>query len=895
MSMLSELQNITDRTLVLASTERVARHLKLQSSLLQSLAGNRTWFAKGQIKTVSAWIESAWLDLMPDEQLLYPVQELAVVKGIADRSKLLPDNLISSMSTARRVNQAHAQVLKYQIPLDRERFAFKQEYEVFWSWQHSIEEESARNGYVFRAELPKRLLAAIEAGQVEVPERVVIVGILNMNPAERAVFAALESRGATVVEFHEAEQQAAPTLIRVNNQADEFAHVAAWVNEMLEPHIAEPHAAPNIAIVVPDMRNFQAPLLDALILSVCPASLMPALGGTETRVPWDISSGATLGARPMIRAAMDILSITSRKADPEAFSRVLRSSWVGGSDLESGVRATLDIWMRENSGLSMTGKDFRRALTKSSKTFCPDFTRRFDTMLDAQEAITNALYPSEWAEYYEQALKIMGWPETRELSSANYQTLNAWKEALTLFRTLDYQLGPCDYERSFSWLREIVDTRQFQPRISHVAPVAILGYEEAVGLTFDKVWVLGASSAVLPLPAEPSPFLPLDLQVAAGIPESSSELSLVKAQKLVAALLGTSLEVIVSCPSHDAKGSALSASELFGAWPTAESSTGDLGAFVNGQLNKLDRTQYSEESVPAISSEELAVLKGGVSIFKNYAQSPFFAFACNRLGATPFPTPIIGLDPRIQGTMMHLVEELFWKDVKSSEALKAMDEPELREKVKAVVAEASDTLLNKLIWRYGVRLIKLEQARLIELTMDWLSFEAARVYEFEVLAVEEKHNVDVYGVPLSITLDRRERVIVSENTSFINLMDYKSSASLSMSSLNADKLTEPQLPIYATQIDPAQFKEGKIDGVTLAQVNSTNIGAHVRSAFGASLIERKPRKGDVANPEDWEAQKDAWDAALHDMADGFLGGTAYVEDPNMKLPLGYEYLGPVMR
>jgi probable DNA repair protein len=895
MSTLLELQNITDKTLVLASTERVARHLKLQASLLQSLAGNRTWFAKGQIKTVSAWIESAWLDLMPDEQLLFPVQELAVVKGIADRSKLLPDNLISSMSTARRVNQAFAQVHKYLIPLDRERFAFKHEFEVFWSWQTSIAEESVKNGYVFRAELPTRLLAAIESGQVEIPDRVVIIGILNMNPAEKAVFAALEARGATVVELVEPDQKAVPKLVRVNNQADEFARAAAWVNDTLKPHIAEPHAAPNIAIVVPDMRNYQAPLVEALTLTVSPASLMPSLGGAETREPWDISSGATLGARPMIRAAMDILSLTSRKADPEAFSRVLRSRWVGGFDLESGVRATLDIWMRENSGLSMTGKDFRRALTKSSKTFCPDFTRRFDALLDAQEAVTNPLYPSEWAEFYDQSLKTMGWPETRELSSANFQTLNAWAEALTLFRTLDYQLGLCDYERAYSWLREIIETRQFQPRISHVAPVSILSYEEAVGLSFDKVWVLGASSAVLPLPAEPNPFLPVDLQVDAGIPESSSELSLVKAQKLVAALLGTSQEVVVSCPAHDAKGNALSASELFGSWPALDGATGDRGAFVNAQINKLDRSQYEDESVPPMSEEELAVLKGGVSIFKNYAESPFFAFACNRLGATPFPTPIIGLDPRIQGTMMHAVEELFWKDVRTSVALKAMDPEALREKVKAKVAEASDNLLNKLIWRYGVRLIKLEQARLVELVMDWLAFEASRVHEFEVLAVEEKHAVNVYGVPLSITLDRRERVTVSETSKFINLIDYKSSASLAMSSLNADKLTEPQLPIYATQIDPEQFNEEKIDGVTLAQVNSAKIGAHVRSAFGASLVEHKPRKGDVATPEDWEEQKFAWDTALEDMALGFLAGNAIVEDVNMKLPMGFEYLGPIMR
>jgi probable DNA repair protein len=895
MSMLSELQNITDQTLVLASTERVARHLKLQASLLQSLAGNRTWFAKGQIKTVSAWIESAWLDLMPNEQLLHPVQELAVVKAIADRSKLLPDNLISSTSTARRVNQAYAQVLKYQIPLDRDRFVFKHEYEVFWSWQNSITEESASNGYVFRAELPKRVLAAIESGLIEVPERIVIVGILSMNPAERAVFDALEARGATVVEYAVPDENAAPTLVRVNNQAHEFARVAAWVNDKLKPHIAEPHAAPNMAIVVPDMRTYHAPLVEALTLAVSPASLIPTREGAESREPWDISSGASLGARPMIRAAMDILSLTNRKADSEAFSRVLRSRWVGGSDMESAARSTLDIWMRENSGLAMTGKDFRRALTNNSKTFCPDFTKRFDAMLDAQLEITNPLYPSEWTVQYENSLKIMGWPETRELSSANYQTLNAWAEALAMFRTLDYQLGACDHERAVMWLREIVETKQFQPRISHVAPVSIMSYEEAVGLSFDYIWILGASSSVLPMPADPNPFVPLDLQVAAGIPESSSEHSLAKAQRLVSALRGCGQEVFVSCPEHDAKGGSVSASELFGAWPNSDEQAADRGAFINTQINMLDRSQFPQETVPAVSEEELGTLKGGVSIFKNYAESPFFAFARNRLDVSPFPTPIVGLDPRIQGTMIHLVEEIFWTEVKTSKDLKKMDPVALRESVKASVAAACDKLLYKLIWRYGVRLIKLEEARLVELMMDWLAFEATRKYDFEVLAVEEKHTVVVYGVPLSITLDRRERILVSEEESFINVMDYKSGASISMTGLNAERLTEPQLPIYATQIDPSQFGEQSIDGITLAQVNSANIGAHVRSSFGASLVERPPRKGDVATPDAWEVQRQVWDASLDVMASGFLDGIAVVDDISGQLPIGYEFLRPLMQ
>ena len=79
MSLIAQLQSLTDETLVLASTERVSRHIKMQSALLQSVAGKRTWFAKGKIRTVTQWIEEVWLEQLPNEQLLFPVQELSLI------------------------------------------------------------------------------------------------------------------------------------------------------------------------------------------------------------------------------------------------------------------------------------------------------------------------------------------------------------------------------------------------------------------------------------------------------------------------------------------------------------------------------------------------------------------------------------------------------------------------------------------------------------------------------------------------------------------------------------------------------------------------------------------------------------------------------------------------
>lgn len=894
MQLIDHLQALDDDSLVLASTERVSRHLKMQAALLQSVSGKRAWFAKGKISTVSQWIEQAWLDLLPDEQLLFPVQELAVVKGVADRSGLLPDNLISSTSTARRIAQGYSQFIKFKLPNDPDRFKFKREYEVFWQWRELIEEDCRKHGCVFRAELPARVLGAIDAGDIAAPRKIVLVGVLYMNPSEKAVFDLLESLGTEVVTIDFEEQPEAPSLVRAVSQVDEFEHVSTWVNETLKPYIQTPQAAPSIALLVPDMRAYQAPLVEALTMTVSPASLLPPVNGVEAREPWDISSGATLGARPMIRAAMAILSLSERRADLDTFSRVLRSDWVGGSKEEGPRRSVADVWLRENNGLNMTGQDFLRAM-QACNTECPNFTERLGKVLTAQTDVDGDLFPSEWAEFFCQSLSIMGWPEAETLSSANYQTLEAWEEALKVFRSLDYQLGACSYERAFMWLREIIDTRQFQPRLSHVAPVAIMSYADAVGLHFDHVWVLGATNQVLPLPADPNPFLPIELLAEAGVPEATSEGQLAKALRMVQALKATSAQVTVSSHEHDDRGGNVGASELFGPWPASQRCGAMWEGFQGNEVGMLNREDYVEEDVPPVADDEKAALTGGVSIFKNYAHEPFFAFACNRLKANPFPVPAVGFDPRIQGTMLHLCLELFWKDVRSQEALKALTDEALGVKVGEAIEAASLQLLYKLQWRYGRQLIRLEQSRLKSLLLSWMEVEKQREWPFEVIAFELRTEVDVFGVPLNVTLDRTDRISPPGTEPFNVLFDYKSGANFTFSTLNSSSLKEPQLPIYATCVGPSAMGVTSVDGISLAQVNAKQMRFHTRSASTAHLIPGRASKSDVSTPAAWTAQVACWRECLAEMAYGFLQGNGRLSSFDKSLPLGYEHLDQIIR
>lgn len=71
---------------MLTSTSRLPAASGYSRHYLQSMSAKKPGCNKGRIQTVTSWIRNAWLELMPAEQLLYPVQELAVVKGLADSS-----------------------------------------------------------------------------------------------------------------------------------------------------------------------------------------------------------------------------------------------------------------------------------------------------------------------------------------------------------------------------------------------------------------------------------------------------------------------------------------------------------------------------------------------------------------------------------------------------------------------------------------------------------------------------------------------------------------------------------------------------------------------------------------------------------------------------------------
>jgi len=171
--------------------------------------------------------------------------------------------------------------------------------------------------------------------------------------------------------------------------------------------------------------------------------------------------------------------------------------------------------------------------------------------------------------------------------------------------------------------------------------------------------------------------------------------------------------------------------------------------------------------------------------------------------------------------------------------------------------------------------------------------------EFEVLGFEEQHEITIGDVMLTVKLDRRDRVFLdAAKTQFRDIVfDYKSGNTMRMNSLNAATLTEPQLPIYATQIDYQEKGIERIDGIALAQVNAKSLGFHTRSNFTSELVKkpRASRVNAVDDEEKWAGQCDAWNDMLLEMSAGFMDGVADLSLGGKPLPMGYDYLAPLTR
>lgn len=814
---------------VVTPNRRLAQALKSDFDAFQSAKGLPSW-EDADILPLGAFAqrryeEALYAGRVDHEgtlpQLLAPFQERAMWESVlADAPLLSVAQAAAHCADAWRL--AHA----WRIDAVLEKFALNEDTQAFAGWSREYAKRCRKEGFIDSAVL----LDFDFKDAIKAPTLLVACGFDILPPQAADFLRRFESASCGPEErTAEAIRTAFPSA-RL-----ELESAAQWARARLEA------GAKRIGVVVPDLQLRRKEVARVFSDVLRPGWNLP--GATAAPMPFDISIGEPLAGYAIVDGALSLLEFCFHEIEFESASRLLRSPFLGGAEQEFAARALLDGRLREELGP-------RVSLLKLVSVLqgCPLLRERLATLYEAKEKIgSKSRSPHDWARHFSALLAAAGFPGEREPDSAEYQANAKFNEVLGEFSRLSLMQRDVSVQKALRQLRRLCADTLFQPETPE-APIAVLGILESAGLDFECLWVSGLTEEAWPLKARPNPFLPMQLQKKAGIPEAAAETSLALDRRITSGWLRAAAEVVFSHPQKE-KDRDLLPSPLIADVPAGDVKAGNFFSWRSLIFQSKKLETIPDGKAPPLDSK---TVRGGTRVLADQAACPFRAFARHRLAAEGLDAPEEGLDALQRGQLLHSLMAGIWRELKTNEGLDG--------DVSAVISRSAEAAIGEL--QLEGRFAELEKERLIRLARDWLAVERKRK-PFEVVRIEEKRTLQAGGLSFSGRIDRMDKLLEGEMRGSHVLIDYKSGRATKSSWLG-ERPDEPQLPLYAVSAPE------DISAVAFATLRA---GGMKFSGFSA----REKEIPGVQAARSWPGLVAAWRKELESLAAGYAGGEARVD------------------
>ena len=801
--------------MIVTSHRRLSRQLQRAYDHALSSSGTRVWESP-DILPLDAWLRRAWNDVAAQDPITTPVllnrfQEDVLWRRAIRESPATDEgasDLLDIAATASAAARAWDLLHAWQLPLDASAFDESADTAAFLAWATFIRSALRENGWITSSQLAPALAERWKPdGPIE------YAGFHDITPRDRSLLRAIGATEKAVV------NTAAPSLRMAASvdQSAELEQAAQWARA----NLLNSKSSVSIGIGIAGLAQQRA-AAERIFDDV----LYPGLefAPREGRPVFHISAGIPANDNSLIATALLVLGLQTGLPLAEA-GALLRSPFL---TLDAVGGAKLDAQLRRRRLQFVRFDDLRSHLPQWNWT----------------HEVPHSARPSEWSALFSKLVTASGWPGARSRHHGENEAIEFWKELLSSLASLDIVLPSLSYDAAFAQLRSIAHRSRLREDPGDDAPVQVLDLEEAAdslpGLRFNALWVAGLHSGAWPNPARPVPFLPLELQHAAGIPQSSAERECKRARQITRLLEIAAPEVVFSCPQ-------IAGEEQLRMSPLIEKHLPDmLPDMKKGESVLLQIAESaallemgSAEAPPLPAGTEIP---GGARLLEDQAACPFRAFAVHRLGARELDEWEIGVSPRERGGAVHHALEWIWKELKTQDALLNLDRHALRELIETA---AEKGLHNS---HAPERFQRLEHRRLTELLTEWLETEKQR-RPFAVVESESDHKAVLGGLILNIRPDRVDRYSDGSHA----ILDYKTSKDLDAKQWDGERPAAPQLPLYAV-------KGGyNVSEVMFAKLTAADVKSIARS--GRELIESIP----------------AWAGVLETLAGEFVAGRAAVD------------------
>ncbi len=846
--------------LALTPNRRLASRIRA-AVVQREAARGRAVVPTPAVLALADWLERLWAQHCFDDPdsdelwLLDADQERALWQRVVEESDA-GARLLRPAEAAQQAQQAwRTLALWRQLPLRREiaaEFDATEESRIFRDWLAEFERRCTALGAIAQAERDRRLLQAVEQGQLSLPSTLVTVAFDELAPLHRALFDRIP--GWRELPAPARNRQA--SMIGCDDFATQIRRAARWAKQRLEVVPSAP-----VAIVVPQLAQQRATVERILRDLFEPEHAAPH--GPHRPPPFNISAGAALTDVPLVATALQLLGLGGREQSREPLLALLDAPFHDFCGPVDAIARAVDALCRLRSERISSAQLRVIAATVAEAFPGWSLSGRLQQLHDIarrERWSQLRLTPGQWREPFETVLQLFGWPGARSLDSIEYQQLQQWRRALDDFSRLDVVLGPVGFDAALAALRELLAARLFQPETPD-APLQVLGLLEAAGLQFDGLWLCEMGEDLWPQAAAPNPLLPRDLQRRLAMPHCDATREQQFASRLTQSLLASSREIVVcyQCQRDDV---ARRPSPLFGELPSLDAVL-DEPAFAPA----LALEPFAPGAAPALNPQARA--RGGSGILASQSACPFQAFARHRLGGRSLDDVVEGLDHSERGQLLHDALEMIWRELGDSQALAACDDERLRALVDSAATAAVTALRQRIPARLGARFAELEQQRLAALLLRWLELERERP-PFAIAALEQSRELTLGELTLQLRVDRIDRLPDGRQL----IIDYKSGNLLSPSAWTGERPEQPQLPLYGTALESEQ--PGSVAGLLFAQIRADK--QRLIGLGDLDLERHHVRPGE----HPWPQQLDDWRAALLMLADEYVGGCADVAPASNK-------------
>ena len=849
---------LRDGGVVVASTDRAARALQAGFHRRRRAEGLQAWPAPA-ITDWNVFVVNAWQERAPDARLLLSrAQEQQIWSEIIHSYQNLATTLPASIRRlAAMAMDAHELLSSYAPRYLNEsaRAGWDRDSGAFSQWLSEFDAHCRQNQFLSRSRVPLELIALLkEYPSARQPLR--LAGFDRILPVQQTVLDAWGRWQAAAP----AATKATPRFFAVRDGHLELEACAGWCHQQL---LLNPGA--RLLVVTQDLSQRRGEIERAFL----------RFNPSSSASLFELSLGVALSETPPVRSALLLLRWLSGSLAENQIDWLFASGHVASLEetatLQAGMRRlryrdrqrvewTLDALLKEMSGSASPPAQWTRRIRDAQHD------------LRGSERQRNHV---DWADTVPRLLATIGWPGSSTGTSADFQVMRRWQQALDTAASLGFRGRRTSWHDFLSDVEDVAAETLFTAESSD-APIQIVGPAESAGLAADAIWFLGADEDSWPAVAPMHPFLTPGAQRETGMPHSSHALDWEFSAAITQRLRDSAPQICFSFAEQKDDVEARPSRLIVQMAGVPQRLPVELAPPAYGAVLS---AEYRDSSSVAFA---LSSLRGGAGVLSSQSQCPFKAFAGARLAAQTWDFAEVGLSAKQRGQILHAVLKSVWSGKRPGigSRRELADIKDLggfvRKHVQAVLPSAVPEGIREEMPRMY---LELEEARLVRLITEWLEFEKERV-AFVVEETEAERSVTIAGLSMNLRLDRVDRL--QDGSPLV--IDYKT-GNVDPKSWDLPRPDDVQLPLYKLfGLEPLQpslfdaYGGPASGGLVFARVRTGNtcFAGRVASALETLLPNLGANSALVRRKLTAQEEED-WKNAIRKLVDDFVHGRAEVD------------------